>query len=1668
MSKLCQLVRHIKHLTTTRKKYRLRVANIVRRETEYTTFKLNRERNKSGASGIPPPPVPKDDVKKIHPTNNKLKSGQEPDYEVIEFGQYSNAPLPSAKSNSKHNEKHCQLCGSSAPSVHCEQCIQIFCLSCDDMYHRHPKRQTHTRRRVEQSIRPPLPPKGEPPSAPVPPPRRHRRAGSIGPSPCPSPTPVRHNQGVSSTMPRRDSTGFSLKEKMSTLKRGLMGNRPLPPPPPMSPTSGSFQSDFSRSPPSPSPSLQQRYKQHQMLMRGTTPNLPSTVSDFDQPSSRDSGYPDWEMEEWKNRARSGSVSGSDMGNRVQRKFSNISCPPPSRGVPHSASVFDLNNPMLHQHHQGFLPMHQAQSVAHLNYPPQCYPSGWMNPMGYEDHRGSNMSLNMGPGGYPMNPMWMGTWHGPPPSAMYPYPVPMHHDNRSCGHSRAPSPTHSVKSRKSTLSRKSRKKCKEFEDTDDERDVDDRRSTFSHTDRSERKSFGGRYPARERQLREATSLPRESSRRNTVDRIQRGSIAKSRQSNQGSCSETDDEHSESTSQKESDIINEEDESEYDNQEPLKMEVPNRSGNANIAHSLTKLIPGRAPETQGKRAKKRLQRRLQQRQQRDRIGSKQDEEAEDFRVAATRPELLDTKKGIEEPVSPLSTSENIEVKSNSSAECVSKCDVPVFSDSSEVPKVKEIATQNGFNCRESNDDNCGAEKVEKTTEKPERRLVSTSTGTSPPPQDISTQTYGAAQETPPKSPRSPRARSVSRSSRRSHMKRSQSLRAPSSQRRGSEWSLHRSLSRHSITTDSQSLPGSREHSPISYDYDEEPCFDRSYGRERKPNVHLTHSTMDLRKPELYRRQSHHDLGFHRMDSDPSHPRLDSYQPADRDYIRPTENGFHRYDSFKASGMELVKLLREAEQFKYTADEVQAAILHCKDMNPIEWLKHNWDAIIARVQTLATQMGREGPMNIVGTVSEKEARDALRLHQGNLWPAVEECVEERQKKYAELASRGDFNREDILTVLTANHGDLEAAYNELGKTQLKPFLMRIWGPPVGTENEAGNEGATLKMIRGEDASVNDNITKEEAKAVSTSPLFDNGSSQVGTTTPTVSDDSVTQENIEESIEDKLRLDSLEIIENEIMKNLEDINNFSQNLGNIITAPQERDEIILKGEDTEEVVNMTKNKVYVEKSRTVKQLVGDSFEEPNSSNPVEFSISEKISEPVPKRRMSISTLNITLSAVDASAQETNNNIKIPIEYDDIVLERYEEYDEGYEGNPTSVDSTVEIDKPVFQDAKNIPSSSKTIQHPSLPKTEEIARIDDIDGTVDDNKTVVQDVINITSGEKPISYPCLSKTEEIAQFDNVGSSVDNDKPVFQDGIHVPPNEKPIDHPSLPKTEQMNLLITSEYSEKERSDDQNVKESQKNTTQSNNREDDSTIKSRTMVEVIQKETKSSEEGENKNKNVVPEVEEKYPLHSKAILSEVIGHNEQVEKTETCEAALEINTGVSKILKNPEARIDENQGNKQESNNNIQQETSIISNDSGTKKPPNPQPNRKLSRKQRKSLKKKRKLVEIHALQRGSSTTESSNDTPDENEIKDVEIKTIDANEHDISQEKDSHTTNEQANPKKLSRTTPVKKCASRKYSKFKKKNKEETATDVAMQTLQKQISLTTPASTKIYLKIRKY
>lgn len=109
---------------------------------------------------------------------------------------------------------------------------------------------------------------------------------------------------------------------------------------------------------------------------------------------------------------------------------------------------------------------------------------------------------------------------------------------------------------------------------------------------------------------------------------------------------------------------------------------------------------------------------------------------------------------------------------------------------------------------------------------------------------------------------------------------------------------------------------------------------------------------------------------------------------------------------------------------------------------------------VVTLASNVGHEAEENTIGTLSKPEAKDALRKHKGNIWAAVTECVEQRQLKYDQLCAKGNFAREDIVTVLTANQGNVEAAFQELNKVQLKPFLMRIWGQGDANEVSSGQD--------------------------------------------------------------------------------------------------------------------------------------------------------------------------------------------------------------------------------------------------------------------------------------------------------------------------------------------------------------------------------------------------------------------------------------------------------------------------------------------------------------------------------------------------------------------------------------------------------------------------------------
>ncbi|KAH8279778.1 hypothetical protein KR054_005550 [Drosophila jambulina] len=170
-------------------------------------------------------------------------------------------------------------------------------------------------------------------------------------------------------------------------------------------------------------------------------------------------------------------------------------------------------------------------------------------------------------------------------------------------------------------------------------------------------------------------------------------------------------------------------------------------------------------------------------------------------------------------------------------------------------------------------------------------------------------------------------------------------------------------------------------------------------------------------------------------------------------PHETFGMKHEPARDPETEMHIILKELELYKFTVEELEAALKYCSpDTHPIQWLRENWLKLVQTVQSLSTKYGQERGENTIGTVSQNEAREALRSSGGNVWQAVADCIQQRQQKYRKLASKGNFLRDDIVNALTAHQGNVEQALLELNRTQLKPFLMRIWGSPNGVENESG----------------------------------------------------------------------------------------------------------------------------------------------------------------------------------------------------------------------------------------------------------------------------------------------------------------------------------------------------------------------------------------------------------------------------------------------------------------------------------------------------------------------------------------------------------------------------------------------------------------------------------------
>ncbi|XP_024937469.1 uncharacterized protein LOC107264399 isoform X2 [Cephus cinctus] len=223
-----------------------------------------------------------------------------------------------------------------------------------------------------------------------------------------------------------------------------------------------------------------------------------------------------------------------------------------------------------------------------------------------------------------------------------------------------------------------------------------------------------------------------------------------------------------------------------------------------------------------------------------------------------------------------------------------------------------------------------------------------------------------------------------------------------------------------------------------------------------------TSFINSPDLYPRPVHHQHYQHqskslssrdwtRRNSIDSHQYYHSREPSQSRYVEAIPNSTSQgMSTLTRQGLELVELLREGERQGFSADDVQVALAQGA-ASPIEWLKTQWPHLIETVQVLVSTQGKEkNENNNIGILSQAESKDALRSSKGEVWTAVANAVQRRQRKCAEIMAKGNYPMADVIKALDNNAGSEDAALLELQKNQLKPFLMRIWGPPVGVENE------------------------------------------------------------------------------------------------------------------------------------------------------------------------------------------------------------------------------------------------------------------------------------------------------------------------------------------------------------------------------------------------------------------------------------------------------------------------------------------------------------------------------------------------------------------------------------------------------------------------------------------
>ncbi|XP_041977692.1 E3 ubiquitin-protein ligase lubel isoform X2 [Aricia agestis] len=834
----------------------------------------------------------------------------DPDYEVVDFPseQYVNAklqppPPPPPRPPTGHPldaGASCGLCGGLGARVRCTECgRRALCASCDDMYHRHPKRRHHQRQALSMSqLReelPPLPPKATPP---VPPPRRHKMSGDrSNPSPVPSTPELRR----------------------ATLSPGVAVAR-LPQKAPITNTN-----HITNQPQMHVTSQQMSHMQPNTKMAahlGSTPYLPGATNQHNAPMNPDSMR---QFLTW------GQQRGSHAGFNAP-----VNMVPPSH----------MDTWVYQENTQNWgRPMRRGTSVMELSANPtscagcsHCASSAWRydscsnldHPWGPATPWGQNCCMP-----HTLNPRMHPHAHNYVPQT----PQPYRRDHRAMSRagsragSRAASPALSVRSRASRRTKhRTPSPSLPSSDADSESEADVRNQKSAPVKRScetvpSQPIRPAENAADEDSLGPAPSPPTTNWQCEHCTFVNepgvrvcavccRTPIATPKVVAADVNSGLKELH---ISEKSSDS----------RRQPTEKQSSNKR--ATKTHSTSPLREKQTPTERSPPPPAQIITVKSENLDRVRFPIRQD-----IAVGPSPPKELDRnrKNGVDKPATQ---------KHSVSVGPSPPRDSPSSRTSQTPTKRVEVTHSRDVDTRPSS--------------RSSRTSVS-NTGTSPPPQNISTQTY----EVPGNWER---ASSASRGRQRRRFR--------------DDAQRERSHSRLSLSSDTRESERSAHTSGSRWDWprDSSPNGDWSDNERKHSRLTRRASHLDVRKGLPSRRTS-----IFRSEA-PSPEPLSNNRAISLEALAGT--GSRREIE---RGLELVQLMEEAEKLGFSAAEVHAALAQ-NPAAPLAWLRERWPSLCAGVRAAAARLAPGA------TVSEIEARASLAKHRGAMWPAVTECVERARRK-------------------------------------------------------------------------------------------------------------------------------------------------------------------------------------------------------------------------------------------------------------------------------------------------------------------------------------------------------------------------------------------------------------------------------------------------------------------------------------------------------------------------------------------------------------------------------------------------------------------------------------------------------------------------------------------------